>query len=186
MARSKDTETDNIQDINVFPDGYEMNAWNNNDGRSVDISASRSRATDKRPSPNQHQFLLYFPKEEIPEGWQYSYMTERLLGEPQLDNLQEQYEKGWDFVNQSDHPTYTVRTLYPSTDNRIRRRNCILMKMPMDQYLEMQRGRTEESAAKQREISALTDYLGTGNANDPRFVVENSGSYTPSYSNRRG
>lgn len=188
MARHKDTETENVQDVNVFPDGYEMNAWNNNDGREVDISASRSRVSDKRPSSigfKRHKGNLWFPIEEIPEGWQYGWFTERLLNEPQGDNLQEAYENGWDFVNQSDHPTYMVRELYANTDNRIRRRNNILMKKPKDEYLAEQRGHVEESAMKQREISALTEYLGDSSPNDPRFVVENNGSYTPSYSNRR-
>lgn len=183
MARTNATE--NEKDVSVFPDGYEMNAWNNDEGRGLDIASSRNRELDKRISNNRHNFLLYFPPEQIPEGLQYAFMTERLLNEPQNDNLQAQYENGWDFVAQSDHPTYMVRELFPSTDNRIRRRNCILMKKPLSDYKSSQQEYEEESAKKQKEISYLTDYFGTG-PNDPRFVVENSGSYTPSYSNKRG
>lgn len=185
MARPKNP--DNVQDISVFPEGYEMNSWNNNDGREVDIAASRSRVDDKRNIRGQkrHKGNLWFPVEEIPEGWQYGWFTERLLNEPQGDNLQEAYENGWDFVKQSDHPTYMVRELYENTDNRIRRRNNILMKKPKDDYMADQLGHIEESAKKQKEISYLTDYFGTG-PNDPRFVVENSGSYTPNYTNKRG
>lgn len=183
MARPKNT--DDVQDVSVFPDGYEMNAWDNNDGRPHDIAASRTRAVDKRASTNTHNFLLYFPPDQIPEGWQYAFMTERLLNEPQNDNLQAQYENGWDFVAQSDHPTYLVRELFPSSDNRIRRRNCILMKKPKSEYLAQKEGYEKESEQKQKEISALTDYFGS-TPNYPKFVVENSGSYTPSYTNKRG
>ncbi len=59
------------------------------------------------------------------------------------------------------------------------------MKKRKDDYLAGQREHVEESARKQREISFITDTFGSA-PNDPRFVVENSGSYTPSYSNRRG
>jgi hypothetical protein len=185
MARPKNP--DNVQEVSVFPEGYEMNSWNNNDGREIDIAASRSRVDDKRSitGHKRHKGNLWFPVEEIPEGWQYGWFTERLLNEPQGDNLQEAYENGWDFVKQSDHPTYMVRELYENNDNRVRRRNNILMKKPKDDYMADQLGHIEESAKKQKEISYLTDYFGTG-PNDPRFVVENSGSYTPSYPNKRG
>jgi hypothetical protein len=186
MGRPKNP--DNVKDISVFPEGYEMNAWDNNDGREVDIASSRSRVEDKRPKSTnykKHKGNLWFPIEEIPEGWQYAWFTERLLNEPQGDNLQEAFENGWDFVKQSDHPTYIIRELYGNSDNRVRRRNNILMKKPKAEYLADQLEHVEESARKQKEISYLTDYFGTG-PNDPRFVVENSGSYTPSYTNKRG
>lgn len=186
MARSKGTDIDNNQP-SVFPDGYQMNAWND-DEREVDIAASRSRVDDRRPQSHNdknHKGKLWFPINEIPEGWQYGWFTERLLNEPQGDNLQEAYENGWDFVKQSDHPGYMVRELYENTDNRIRRRNNVLMKKPKQDYVADQKGHIEESIKKQKEISYLTDYFGTG-PNDPRFVVENSGSYTPSYSDKRG
>lgn len=187
MGRTKNT--DEVQDISVYPDGYEMNAWENNEGREIDISASRKRIDDKRPAPlamnNTYRAKLWFPVNQIPDGWQYGWFTERLLNEPQGDNLQEAYESGWDFVKQSDHPDYIVRELHTYADNRIRRRNSILMKKPKEDYMLDQRGHIEESALKQREISYLTDYFGQG-SKDPRFVVENSGSYTPSYTNKRG
>src|ERR1700678_916617 len=186
MARPKNPE--NEQDVSVFPEGYEMNAWNNNDGREVDIAASRTRVEDKRPftrKSRRHKGRLDFPIEEIPEGWQYVWVTERLLGEPQGDNIQERFEDGYEFVKQSDHPTYMVRELHANPDNRIRRANNILMKKLKKDYDDCQREYAEESLQKQKEISYLTDYFGTG-PNDPRFVVENSGSYTPSYSNKRG
>lgn len=164
MARPKNHETENIQDVSIFPDGYEMNSWNNNDGRSIDIATSRSRIEDKRQSPICHinnKAKLWFPIEQIPEGWQYAWFTERLLNEPQSDNLQEAYENGWDFVDQSDHPNYMVRELHSHGDNRIRRRNNILMKKPKNDYLMDQRSHIEESAKKQKEISYLTDYFRT-------------------------
>lgn len=186
MGRPKNPE--NVEDISVFPEGYEMNAWNNEEGREVDIAASRSHIDDKRPSlvsKRRNKGSLWFPIEEIPEGWQYGWFTERLMNEPQGDNLQEAYENGWDFVKQSDHPNYMIRELYANADNRIRRRNNILMKKPKHDYIADQMGFEQESAKKQKEVSYLTDYLGSA-PNDPRFVVENSGSYTPNYSNKRG
>lgn len=183
MARNK--ETDSAQEVSAFPDGYEMNAWSS-DGREIDLAASRSRADEKRPVPyKKHKGRLYFPVHEIPEGWQYILATHSLLNEPQNDNLQELYENGYDFVKQSDHPTHMIRELYGNTDNRIKKGACVLMKKPKSDYLADQRSHIDESARKQKEISHLTDYFGTG-PNDPRFVVENSGSYTPNYSDRRG
>jgi len=184
MAKEKNTD---IQDISVFPEGLEMNSWSN-DGREIDISEERSRVDEKRPDSRtsmRHRGKLWFPVHEIPEGWTYSFMTERLLGEPQNDNLQEQFENGWDFVKQSDHPTYQVRELYENTDNRIRRSNTIIMKKPTRDYEFTQKECEEESAAKQRETAYLTDYFG-GSQREPRFIVENRGSYTPNYVHKRG
>lgn len=185
MSRSKNPEI--TEDVSVFPDGYEMNSWNSTDARGVDIAASRRRTDDRisHTRSKKYKGKLWFPMDQIPEGWQYGWFTERLLNEPQGDNLQDAYEDGWDFVLQSDHPGYMVRELYTHSDNRIRRSGNILMKKPKSDYLEAQREYVYESEQKQKEISYLTDYFGTG-PNDPRFVVENSGSYTPSYSERRG
>lgn len=183
MARNKDM--DSVEEVSPFPEGHEMNAWHS-DGREVDIASERTRVDEKRPSTyKKYKSSLWFPLKEVPEGWQYAWFTERLLNEPQNDNLQEAYENGWDFVKQSDHPTYMVRELYGNPDDHIRRRNNILMKKPKSDYMADQRGHIEESAKKQKEISYLTDYFGTG-PNDPRFIVENSGSYTPNYSDKRG
>jgi hypothetical protein len=186
MARPKNPEEVDVQDVSVFPEGYEMNSWDNRDTRGLDIARSRTR--ENRPSPigfNNQRGKLWFPVEQIPHDMQYAWFTERLLNEPQGDNIQEAYENGWEFVNQTDHPDYMVREIHSNADNRIRRRNNILMKKRKEDYLLEQRGHVEESAQKQREISYLTDTFGNA-PNDPRFVVENSGSYTPSYSNRRG
>lgn len=184
MAKDKN---DQMQDVSVFPEGYVMNSWDS-DGREVDIAAERTRADEKRlfaQPATRHRGSLWFPKEQIPDGWQYGWFTERLLGEPQNDNLQEAYENGWDFVKQSDHPDYMVRELFSNPDNRIRRRNNILMKKPLHEYEMSQRECVEESAAKQREIAHLTNYFGN-NAKEPRFVVENTGSYTPNYVHKIG
>lgn len=184
---SKDKNNNETSEQSVFPEGYVMNAWGN-DGREVDIASERTRVDDKRPYSHpstRHKGSLWFPKEQIPEGWQYGWFTERLLGEPQNDNLQEAYENGWDFVKQSDHPSYMVKELYANPDNRIRRRNNVLMKKLLHDYQASQQECIEESAAKQREISSLTDYFGT-TPNTPRFVVENTGSYTPNYVHKRG
>ncbi len=185
MGRPKNP--DNVKDISVFPEGYEMNAWDNNDGREVDIASSRSRVDEKRADTGykKHRGRLYFPQYEIPADMQYIYATNTLLNEPQNDNLQELYENGYEFVKQSDHPTHMVRELHRNTDNRIHKGACVMMKKPKEDYLADQKEHVEESARKQKEISYLTDYFGTG-PNDPRFVVENNGSYTPSYTNKRG
>lgn len=186
MARKKDGEE--IQDVSVFPEGYTLNAWDN-DGREVSIAAQRTRADEKRiplRQPSTRKGNLWFPIEEIPVGMQYGWFTEKLLGDPQGDNISEAYENGWDFVKQSDHPNYMVRALSNNPDNRIRRRNCILMKKPMQDYLETQKEYVEESAAKQREVSMLTEYFGNA-PGDPRAqIYENSGSYTPNYVHKRG
>jgi hypothetical protein len=182
---SKSKETNDVQEVSVFPEGYEMNSWNT-DGRETDLAASRTRVDDKRPTPyKKYKSSLWFPVHEIPEGWQYGIVTERLLGEPQNDNIQAAYEDGWDFVKQSDHPSFILRELYSNPDNRLRKKNCIFMKKPKQDYLNEQRGHMEESLKKQKEISWLTDYFGSG-PNDPRFVVENRGSYTPAYLEKRG
>lgn len=184
MVKNKNKD---VQDVSVFPDGMTLNSWNDG-GREVDIAAERTRVDEKRiyaQSPTNKRGQLWFPLDQIPEGWKYGWFTERLLGDPQSDNLQEAYENGWDFVKQSDHPTYQVRELYTNPDNRIRRRNNILMKKPLHEYERSQQEYVEESAAKQREISFLTNHFSDG-YNDPRFVVENSGSYTPAYTHKRG
>lgn len=186
MAKDKNNYE---QDVSAFPEGMVMNSWNN-DGREVDIASERTRVDEKRifaRPPTRRKGSLWFPKEEIPEGWQYGWFTERLLGDPQNDNLQEAYENGWDFVKQSDHPTYQVRELYSNPDNRIRRRNNVLMKKPLHEYEMSQRECEEESLSKQREIGHLTDYFGS-TPYEPRALkaVENSGSYTPSYVHKGG
>lgn len=184
---SKNKTTEEVQDVSVFPEGFTMNSWDN-DGRESDIAAERTRVDEKRiyaRPTTRHKGRLYFPPEEIPEGWQYVWVTERLLGDPQNDNIQEQYENGYEFVKQSDHPTFMVKELYENPDNRIRRANSILMKKPKADYERSKQEYEEESLSKQREISYLTDYLG-GAPREPRMVIENKGSYTPNYVNRRG
>lgn len=187
MARSKGTDTDNNQP-SVFSDGYQMNAWSD-DGREVDIASSRSRVDDKRPESNTYKRhrgrLDRFPMHEIPTDMQYINATNTLLNEPQGDNLQELFENGYDFVKQSSHPTYIIPELYPHKDGNIRTGACVMMKKRKDDYLAEQHESHEESIRKQREVLALTDYFGAP-AGQPRFVVENSGSYTPSYSDKRG
>lgn len=184
MAKDKNKE---VQDVSVIPEGYTINAWDGG-GREVDIAMERTRADEKRVDTRQdtrYKGRLYFPPEEIPEGWQYACMTERLLGEPQNDNLQRLYEEGWDFVKQSDHPHLMARSLYENPDNRFRKANNIFMKKPKHEYLKTQREYEEESAAKQKEISYLTDYFGNS-PTEPRFIVENTGSYTQNYVHKRG
>lgn len=184
MARSKDTGKDDVQE-SVFPDGYQMNAWDDG-GREVDMAASRSRVDNRTPTSfRRHKGRTDFPIEQIPSDMQYIQATNTLLNEPQYDNLQELYENGYDFVKQSSHPTYMIKELYRNEDNRIRRGACVLMKKPKNDYLDEQRSNQEESIRKQKDVLANTDYFGSP-AGQPRFVVENSGSYTPSYSDRRG
>jgi hypothetical protein len=187
---NKNKPIESADEVSIFPEGHVMNSWQN-DGREIDINSARTRQDSKRTDysklPSRHRGNLWFPKEQIPEGWQYAWFTERLLGEPQNDNLQEGYENGWDFVKQSDHPEYMVRELYANPDNRIRRRNNILMKKPIHEYLISQQESEEENMAKQKEIACLTDYLGNG-PNTPRYLpelTENSGNYTPNYVHRR-
>jgi hypothetical protein len=182
LAKSKNEE---MRDVSAFPEDHVMNSWES-DGREVDIAAERTRVSDKRVygrEPTRHRGHLYFPMDQVPPGWKYGWFTERLLNEPQNDNLQDAYENGWDFVKQSDHPTYMVRGLYDNVDNRIRRRNNILMKKPEEEWLASQNESFEESASKQREIASLTEYFGSA-PGAPKFVVENKGSYTPNYRHR--
>jgi len=165
------------------------------DEREISIASERTRQDDKRVNfarkPSRHRGNLWFPEEQIPVGWIYGWFTERLLGEPQNDNLQEAYENGWDFVKQSDHPEYMIRELYANSDNRIRRRNNILMKKPKKDYDADQQYYQEETEAKEREVSQLTDLYGHA-PNDPRyvhgskFIVENSTTYNPNYVHKRG
>lgn len=190
MARNKNDEDmqEEIQDVSVFPEGHQINSWDNVDSRSLGISASRSREFDKRPSPrqvNNHRGRLWFPTEEIPDHLTYASMTERLLNEPQNDNLQEQYENGWEFVNQSDHPSYAVKMITSHSDNRLRRVNTVIMKKPKVDYIASQKALVEESLQKQREATWTTNYFGDS-PGVPRHMVENSGSYTPSYTHKRG
>ena len=60
-----------------------------------------------------------------------------------------------------------------------------IMKKPKNEYLRTQREYEEESAAKQKEISYLTDYFGNS-PKEHRFIVENTGSYTQNYVHKRG
>ena len=48
MARSKDTGTDNVES-SVFPEGYQMNSWND-DGRELGLASERRRVDDTRPT----------------------------------------------------------------------------------------------------------------------------------------
>ena len=185
MARSKDTGTDNVES-SVFPEGYQMNSWND-DGRELGLASERRRVDDTRPTSHykRHRGRLWFPENEIPSDMTYIFATNTLLNEPQGDNLQELYENGYDFVKQSEHPTYTTPELYKHSDDRIRKGACVVMKKPKHEYEAEQRANQEESTSKQRDVMACTDYFGAP-AGQPRFLVENSGSYTPNYSNKRG
>lgn len=186
MARSKDTGTDNVES-SVFPEGYQMNSWND-DGRELGLASERRRVDDTRPTSHykRHRGRLdRFPFHEIPSDMQYINATNTLLNEPQGDNLQELYEDGYDFVKQSAHPTYKIPELYTHTDGNIRTGACITMKKYKPDYEAAQRANQEESTSKQRDVMACTDYFGAP-AGQPRFLVENSGSYTPNYSNKRG
>lgn len=182
MARPKNT--DNIEP-SVFPDGYQMNAWN--DDRSVGIAAERSRLDDRRPETHykRHKGRLSFPMHEIPSDMQYIFATHTLLNEPQGDNLQELYEDGYDFVKKSAHPSQVGPELTTYSDDRIRKGACVVMKKPKHLWVADQKANEEESTRKQKDVLACTDYFGSP-AGQPRFVVENSGSYTPSYSDKRG
>lgn len=185
MARSKDTGADNAQP-SVFPDGYQMNSWND-DNRELSLAAQRSRVEERRPETHykRHRGRLSFPTHEIPSDMTYIFATHSLLNEPQGDNLQELYEDGYDFVKQSSHPSQVVPELNRHSDDRIRKGACVVMKKPKDLWVADQRANEEESTRKQKDVLACTDYFGAP-AGQPRFLVENSGSYTPSYSDRRG
>src|SRR5271167_3790106 len=100
MMSNKNKSNEEVQDVSVFPEGHIMNSWND-DGRETSLTSERTRVDEKRVYTKpitRHRGKLYFPIEEIPDGWQYAWVTERLLGEPQNDNIQEQYENGYDFV----------------------------------------------------------------------------------------
>ena len=184
MSKGKDFEE--TKEVQAFPDGYQMDSWNT-DGRESDIAFSRVRGDEKRPNPvgtfKKFKGSAWFPTHEIPEGWQYILATERLLNEPQNNNLQDLYEEGWEFVNQSDHPTYMFRELYSNPDGHLRRKNMIVMKKRKEEYDSDQRSYRNESLCKQKDVMASTNYFGSA-PNDPRFLVENSGSYTPTYRER--
>lgn len=184
MARSKNNDSGDNQQ-SVFPEGYQMDSWGD-DGREVSIAASRSRMNDKRPESNyrRHKSRLDFPMHEIPSDMQYINATHTLLNEPQYDNLQELFENGYDFVKQSSHPSQVRPELFRQPDDRIRKGACIVMKKPKELYDAEQRANQEESTRKQKDVMACTDYFGAP-AGQPRFLVENSGSYTPNYSNKR-
>lgn len=189
MARSKDNNTDNNQDSvntqdSVFPDGYQMNSWND-DGRELGIAASRSRMDDIRPETHykRHKSRLDFPLHEIPHDMKYINATHTLLNEPQYDNLQELFENGYDFVKQSSHPSQVRPELFRQPDDRIRKGACIVMKKPRHIYESEQRAIQEESTRRQKDVMASTDF-GTPTG-QPKFIVENNGSYTPNYSNKR-
>ena len=158
-----------------------MNTWENC-APEVEIEFQR-RGFGMNPYPaptaSARTFRLNFPAEKIPDHLQYSWITERLLGEPQEDNIQERYEDGWDFVRLSDHPDYIMRELVSKSDNRIRKSNNVLMKKPKEDYYATQNAATEESRRRQQEISFATDQHGAS-LHDPRFVFENRGGYSPS------
>lgn len=186
MARSKDTGENNVQS-SAFPDGYQMNSWNE-DGREINLASARSRMDDKRPDTHYRRYkgrLDSFPLHEIPSDMQYINATYTLLNEPQYDNLQELFESGYDFVKQSSHPSQVRPELFRQTDDRIRTGACVKMKKPKAIYDEEQRASEEESIRRQKDILANTDYFGAP-PGQPRFLVENSGSYTPNYSDKRG
>jgi hypothetical protein len=185
MARSKDKDTDNGQQ-SVFPEGYQMNAWSD-DSRDTGIAAYRSRADESRPNNNyrRNKGRLWFPLNEIPEDMKYIFATNTLLNEPQADNLQELYENGYDFVKQSSHPKFVNPELHRHSDDRIRKGACVVMKKPKAEYEADQKASQDESTRRQKDVLAATDCFGAP-AGPPRFVVENSGSYTPNYSDRRG
>ena len=186
MARSKDTETNNEQS-SVFPEGYQMNAWND-DRRELGLASERSRLDERRPQSHykRHKGRLSFPVEEIPSDMTYIFATHSLLNEPQGDNLQELYEDGYDFVKQSSHPSQVVPELNRHADDRIRKGACVVMKKPRYLWEADQLADQEESIRKQKDVMASTDTFGSPPGAPSRFLVENSGSYTPNYTNRRG
>jgi hypothetical protein len=171
------------------------NAPNNDWGtRETGIATDRTRDESKRPSSRAlaaYRGKLHIPKEEVPYGWTYGWVTERLLNQDKPENVEEALHKGWRFVMAKDHPKWTMYHDEEyfnrgNKDGRIRRGGMIMMKLQTDDFNEINTAYREDGEEIRRQSSALTDYLGQNAASQqtPRFVVENESSYGPNYGRR--
>ncbi len=74
---------------------------------------------------------LHLNTKDIPEGMVYSWITESILGEPQLTNVQSSFQNYWRPVPASRHPDLAAPDIggsFSNVDkNIIRRGGCILM-----------------------------------------------------------
>lgn len=182
MAK-KNTPSENMDAGPNFTPSTVMNTWDNVAPEVAIEYERRGMANTPYTSStaSARKFRLDFPLHMIPSHLEYAWVTERLLGEPQVDNIQERYEDGWEFVRLSDHPDYMMRELVSKSDNRIRKSNNVLMKKPKTDYYASQNAAIEESRRRQQEISFATDQYGA-QLRDPRFVIENRGGYSPAAS----
>lgn len=185
MAVKKSDE--NVPEPNVFPEGYTMNSW----GETPEVSIEKSRGGPQSKTPAHkklvHEGTFYIrPEWKIP-GMQMAWIMERLMNEQKDDNIEKAYHNGWRFVKQEECPWMQIEEMkdYPSRgrgDGLIRKGGMILMKKPLEDYLESQEEHREEGEYVRKQSAELTGYL--GNHAEPRFTVENTHNYTPNYRHR--
>jgi hypothetical protein len=186
MAGKKHTEE--VQDVDVFPENYTMNSWDN-DTPEMKIEKERGRSMGEKPRHQKlvHEGTFYIrPEWKIP-GMQMAWIMERLMNETKTDNIEKAYHNGWRFVKKEECPWMQIEEMdgYESrgrSDGLVRKGGMILMKKSLEDYLEDQEEHRLEGEYVRKQSAELTGYL--GNHEQPRFTVENSGNYTPNYRHR--
>jgi hypothetical protein len=178
------------EDVCVFPEGHVMNEWSASPSR--DRNAREGNNNEER-RPRRHitkdKGKFFIPREWWPAGYQLGWMTEYVLNVPQGDNLRSRQMDGWEFVHSSEIPQLPNNVLNHEfdrgrDDGRIRNGGCILMKMPLEEYLQEQEEYREDGEEIRRQSAALTDYLGAAPGRE-QFLV-NDQKYEPAFKHRRG
>lgn len=187
MAKKGSEEVDEIvEDVNIFPEGHVMHQWSQEmDDRDHVVVAERTRPGRRNLMKNKGQY--YVPREWWPAGYQIAWISEYLMNKPEIANLESRIRDGWEFVKASEMPEYRVIKMDHEfdrgrEDGRIRNGAHIMMKLPLDEYIESQEELRMEGEEVRRQSAALTSYM--SNQAQPRQVIENSVSYTPSYKHK--
>jgi len=183
MAKKQDTEV--VEDVCVFAEDHVMHQWSREQTPRDQIQSSRSRPMSR--AKRGHEGKFHIPYEIWPNGFMLGWMVEYVLNVPQNDNLHERVLDGWEFVNANEIPQLKMVELNHDfdrsrSDGRIRRGGCILMKKPMEMYLEEQEEHRIQGEEIRKESGALTEYLSNGR--DPRNVVVDERSYQPAHRSR--
>lgn len=180
MARKQDTEV--VEDVCVFPEDHVMHTFSRDTNQRDELEHTRSRPGGNRKRGHEGKF--HIPKEWWPYGYQLGWMVEYVLNVPQNDNLQERILDGWEFVASNEIPQIKIVEMdhefdRSRNDGRIRRGGCILMKKPLDIYLDQQEEYRSDGEDIRAQSGALTEYLSSGR--DPRNIVVDERSYQPAY-----
>jgi len=135
--------------------------------------ASNRRAEERAPPQMHYQSRLYVPQNRIPDGYEYCWVRESTLNEPDPDNMTNRMIGGWEPVHASRHPEMVPPPLpgYEGTEVQVIRRGGLILCQKRKELV--------DAARRERDIEnmeVLQDVAWTGQAdpNMPRYEDSDS------------